>query len=213
VLISVAIVLLGCIGLVQWWPIILQAPAHLEPVERRETVELTRVEPTVQGPEQPPPPPPEVQAPPVEVPDDVVLPVEQLDLSLPQDLPPADGGSRGETAGDDAVSSTGEAVSGRPPKPVRLVEPRYTSAARAEGIRARIIVEVLVNEKGEVEEGRIVQRYVLDEEGRILRPVDRIGYGLEEAALSAAQEWRFRPGRRDGIAVSAYTRVTFSFGF
>lgn len=213
ILLNIAVVLICCIGLVRWWPTTTDDSPRIRAIDRREPVDLTVVEQTVQRRQQPPPPPPDVQAPPVEVPDDVMLPDERLDLSLTSDRPPGDADALTQTAGTDSVQADGKVALEQPPKPVRLVEPNYTREAREEGIRARIVIEVLVNDSGYVAEQQIVQRHLLDEFGRQLRAVDRIGYGLEEAALSAAEKWRFRPGRRDGTPVSAYTQVTFSFGF
>ncbi len=212
-LVSMAAVLSCCIGLVRWWPAGDHTPVNLRPEGERETVDITVVQQTVQGRRQPLPPPPEVQAPPIEVPDDVTLPDEELDLSLPPERPPGEGTARRGTAGEDSLESPGDTVRGQPPRPARLVEPNYTAEARDAGVRARIVVEVLVNPEGYVEERRIVQRHVVDEGGRTLEPVEEVGYGLEEAALTAAKDWRFRPGRRNGEAVSTYTQVTFSFGF
>lgn len=200
--------LLLCLGAVHWWPVQRDAPVRLRPTGPREVVDITVVEQTVQRARRAPPPPPIAQAPPVEVPDQVVLPEETLDLTVPEGVPESPSAGRSEAEESDGPLSS----SGRPPKPVRLVEPNYTAEARENDIRARVVVEVLVDEYGQVQDQRVVRRLLLDEQTRMLEPVERIGYGLEDAALAAAQKWQFRPGRQNGTAVSAYTRVTFSFG-
>ncbi|MFV1981585.1 MAG: energy transducer TonB [Rhodothermia bacterium] len=40
----------------------------------------------------------------------------------------------------------------------------------------------------------------------------RVGFGVEEAALSAADRWRFRPARHGGRVVQTYYTLTFRFG-
>lgn len=207
-----AVVLLTCIGFVHWWPDAREAPVRLEDTGRREVVDITLVEQTVQRAREPIPPPPPVQAPPVERPDEVVLADEPLDLELPEEMSSVDRSSPPGRPGDNEEHVGPGGSADERPRPIRLVEPNYTPEARREGVRARIVVEVLVNEEGRVEDRRIIDRVIFDEAADSSRTVSHIGYGLEEAALSAAEKWRFRPVRRDGAAVPAYTRVTFSFG-
>src|SRR5690625_5390259 len=52
----------------------------------------------------------------------------------------------------------------------------------------------------------------VDRAGTQLQAVDRVSYGLEEAALTAARQWLFRPARDGGQAVPAHYDLTFSFG-
>ena len=74
------------------------------------------------------------------------------------------------------------------------------------------MIEVLVDEKGKVQEAKIVQRYVYSKNKKEKKSVAILGYGLEESALSAAQRWTFRPARQNGYPVQSYTTLTFSFG-
>ena len=98
------------------------------------------------------------------------------------------------------------------PKPVRIVEPEYTREARRRNVRAEIVVEVLVDERGQVAEARVIERYLLNKNEDDKEAVAEVGYGLEEAAQEAALRWMFRPARERGKAVRSYTNVTFSFG-
>jgi protein TonB len=73
-------------------------------------------------------------------------------------------------------------------------------------------VEVLIDEKGRVIESKIVDRFIYEDKDEPPTPVARIGYGIEEAALTAADRWRFRPARHGGRAVQTYYTLTFRFG-
>jgi TonB family protein len=78
------------------------------------------------------------------------------------------------------------------PFPVRLRQPAYPPDAIGS---AAVVIEVLVTEDGAVAQKRIVG------------PATR----FDEAALSAAGEWRFRPARRGDRAVSARACLVFAF--
>ena len=99
---------------------------------------------------------------------------------------------------------------------LRLPEPRYTEAARAEGIRARVELEVTISAGGRVKDARILRRVLLsaaDQGGNAgRRTVQTLGYGLEEAALDAAERTLFRPARAGGEAVKSHKTLTLTFG-
>lgn len=64
------------------------------------------------------------------------------------------------------------------------------------------------------EQGRVVLKVELDEEGRVSGAVVKTHSGfirLDEAALSAVKTWHCRPARRNGVAVSAVALQPFSF--
>lgn len=175
----------------------------------QEAIEVEEIQQTRQADAVPPPPAPPI---PILVPDDVVLDEVELDFSAGLlDL---------DRTGDDPLFSQGpaEAESAAPsgptvgPKTVRFVEPEYTREARRKRIRAELVVRVLVDEKGRVKESEIVERFLLDRRGAAKTPVDALGYGLEEAALAAADRWIFRPARKDGKPVESRTTLTFTFG-
>jgi hypothetical protein len=62
-----------------------------------------------------------------------------------------------------------------------------------------------------VTEATVVGRWRLDDEGRA-SPVASLGYGLDDAALSAAHRSRFRPATHRGEPVPTRTTITFTFG-
>lgn len=173
-----------------------------------ETVLLDDIVPTRQLRQPPPPPAP---LPPVVVPDDLIL-EDELDLDeLDLVLEDTGAGLLPEPTPGDPI---GEASSGTradsAPKPVRIVEPEYPRAARRRNIRAEIVLSVIVDRRGQVEDATIVERYLLADESR--QPVAELGYGLDDAALGAAARWLFRPARKDGEAVRSQHELSFKFG-
>lgn len=117
-------------------------------------------------------------------------------------------GSGGEGTG----TGNGGAVVEESPRPVQFNVPDYPPEARRRKIRAEVFVEVDLNEQGRVLESRIVRRLLLDKDGQAVEEVQTLGYGIEEAALSASRNWRFRPGRRNGVPVESRYVVSFKLG-
>jgi len=83
--------------------------------------------------------------------------------------------------------------------PVEIVskpKPEYTRAAREARIEGTVVLEVTFVASGQL---------------RVLRVVDALGHGLDEAAIEAARKVRFNPARRNGRAVdhTATLRVVF----
>ena len=200
-------VLLMSVGLVRLWPAA-QPDREADLVFRargQETITLEEVVQTRQPARKPPPPPPLI---PIVVADETVI--DEVKLDLPDDFLAL---SEDDSEGDNLPEGdhTGAPPEMLEPRPVRIVEPEYTRDARKRNIRAEVVVEVLVDERGHVEDVKVVDRFLLgkDEERE---EVGLIGYGLEESAIDAAQKWMFRPARYDGEAVRAYTRLVFSFG-
>ena len=172
---------------------------------------MEEIIPTRQRQEAPPPPAP---LPPVVVPDDVVIDDEvELDLSdtfLPVEDPGDDALLQ---EGDAPTNSAGPTFADSGPKPVRVVEPKYPRVAERKSVRAEVVVEVLVDEKGRVQETRILERFLLGKNADAPKqPVEEVGYGVEEAARDAASRWLFRPARTGGKAVRSYHKLSFIFG-
>jgi len=168
-------------------------------------VELEMIEQTQQAAKPPAPPTP---VPPVVVPDDVVLDFDEVDPS--EEIAIEEDGD--DTAQSESVGPRLVAQADQGPRPIRFVEPEYSEEARRKKVKATILVEVLVDERGRVLQSKIVDRFVYEKKGDPPTPVNEIGYGLEEAALAAAERWRFRPARHGGRTVQTYTTLTFRFG-
>jgi len=82
------------------------------------------------------------------------------------------------------------------PKIVSRIEPRYTEAARNARIQGIVIVEAIIDPQGNVTDARI------------LKP---LGFGLDQQALAAIREWKFRPGTLNGQPISVYFNLTINF--
>jgi TonB family protein len=85
------------------------------------------------------------------------------------------------------------------PTAVHEVKPGYTPEAMERRIQGNVLMSVVVLETGDV--GYVQITHSLDAE-----------YGLDQAAVDAAKQWKFRPGTKDGqpVAVEITIQVTFA---
>ena len=207
-----AVSLLVLVAAVNLWPV----PGDYAPTDivyttkGPETILIEEIVQTNQRRQAPPPPTP---LPPIIVPDDQII-EEEVDLDLTDSFLPIDdpGLEQELTPGDPIGAQPSQARAETAPKPVRIVEPEYTRAAKRKKIRAEVVVEVLIDEKGRVEESKVIERFLLGDDDDPKRPVTQLGYGLEEAAMSAADRWLFRPARQNGTPVRSQHELTFKFG-
>ena len=132
-------------------------------------------------------------------------PVSDLPLTGPGGSGPATGPPSDGGGGDFVVTLPGPAVSNEPiryvvgmtpPEVVSRVEPRYPASARMIRSEGTVVVEVVVETDGST--GDV----------RILRGISK---ALDEAAVAAIRQWRFRPARVEGNPVRAYHTVTVRF--
>ncbi len=191
---------------VRVWPVQDTSP-DLRPVYRvgeTERIHIEEIQPTKQAASAPAPPAPLV---PILVPDDEYPEEDALDLTgsvLPLDVSEAPATDIGEETRPAGVTAG--------PRPIRFVVPEDTNESKRRRVRAKLVVQVLVNDRGQVEEAAVTERFLLDEDGLVKEPVDLLGHGLEEAALAAATQYRYRPARKDGKAIASRTTITFTFG-
>jgi TonB family protein len=75
-------------------------------------------------------------------------------------------------------------------------KPRYTDEAEALGIQGTVVLEVEFTASNDV---------------RVLRVIRKLGHGLDEAAVRAAEQIRFKPARRQGVAVDSRVTVQIEF--
>ena len=75
-------------------------------------------------------------------------------------------------------------------------KPRYTDEAEALGIQGTVVLEVEFTASNEV---------------RVLRVIRKLGHGLDETAVQAAEQIRFKPARRQGTPVDARVTVQIEF--
>ncbi|MEX2457186.1 MAG: hypothetical protein WD381_07710, partial [Balneolaceae bacterium] len=173
---------------------------NVEPPERQ--VLLDEIEITQQRSSPPPPPKPIIPQP---VPSDEVIDYE-LDIDELDDLPEMPDLDPGDGSGVDGDEARIVGSPQIPPTVIRIVEATTPDEVPPE-LRGNLemIVNFLVDENGDVEEASImeIRKYSNDGEYEILPYVQ---YGLMDAVLKAALQWRFRPARQDGENVKAFTR-------
>jgi protein TonB len=85
------------------------------------------------------------------------------------------------------------------PTLLRSVQPRYTEDAMRARLQGVVELDAVVLPDGGVGEIRVV------------RSLDRI-FGLDERAIDAVKQWRFRPAAIAGQPVAALVRVELTFG-
>lgn len=78
---------------------------------------------------------------------------------------------------------------------IRRVEPVYPQSAKAAGISGTVVVEVVINVRGQVASARALQGHEL----------------LKDAAATAARQWFFQPPTQNGVAVQVIGSLTFNF--
>jgi TonB family protein len=83
-------------------------------------------------------------------------------------------------------------------EPTSIPDAVYPPAARGSGMQPRILVAVLVDEKGGVAEARI-------------KSGDASGLGFNEAALEAVKHARFLPATRNGVAGRSWSELMIEF--
>lgn len=75
-------------------------------------------------------------------------------------------------------------------------KPAYTSEARAKKLEGNVTLEVVFHASGDIQ---------------VLRVVRGLGSGLDESARAAAEQIRFRPGKKDGVPVDRTGLVLITF--
>ena len=84
------------------------------------------------------------------------------------------------------------------PEVVREVKPLYTAAAMQAKIEGSLYLLAVVLPNGDV--GDVTVRQSLDRE-----------HGLDEAAVEAARQWKFKPGTKDGKGVAVEITIEMTF--
>jgi periplasmic protein TonB len=82
------------------------------------------------------------------------------------------------------------------PEIIRQVQPRYSEQARRAGVQGMVIVEAVIDELGQVTNVRLIQGLPM---------------ALDQAAMQAIQQWRFKPALLDGRAVKVFYMLTVNF--
>lgn len=173
-----------------------------------------RVAPSLLERPVPPPEPEVVVAPVVQVAADARTTAEVVDApSRTASLGPGSGGNAGTGMGaglgEGQGSGIGEGAGGgtgggtfrpgsgiTPPMLVREVRPQYTPEARRRAIEGDVDLEIVVRRDGTV--GSV----------RVVRGLDS---GLDDRAVAAVRQWRFRPSERQGTPVDVVVQVSVAF--
>ena len=101
---------------------------------------------------------------------------------------------RGEAPGDADPIAAERATT--PARLLTFASPAYPAEARAQGIEARVVLEIVVDTAGRVKSTRVARS---------------AGPGFDDAALVAIRSYRFAPAKLDGRAVSV--RMPWSVEF
>jgi TonB family protein len=94
------------------------------------------------------------------------------------------------------LTPTVEASEYRPPDLIRNVQPELTPQAKKAGIEGTVSVYAEIGTDGRVYRARVVEG---------------LGYGLDDKAMEAVAQWRFNPGRKNGIPVITSATVQVQF--
>lgn len=97
-------------------------------------------------------------------------------------------------AGIDGGARVGHKIT--PPQLIYKVEPEFSEAARKAKYQGTVLLAIEVDTDGRT---------------RNLRVIEPLGLGLDEKAIEAVSQWRFRPGSRDGKPVITIATVEVSF--
>ncbi len=84
------------------------------------------------------------------------------------------------------------------PTVVHEVKPDYTREAMDQGIQGSVWMEAVILKTGDVGEVQIT------------RSLDA-NYGLDQQALAAARQWKFKPGMKDGEPVAVVVTIEMTF--
>jgi len=84
------------------------------------------------------------------------------------------------------------------PVVVKEAKPQYTAAAMQAKIQGSVWMECVVNENGDITDVEVTRS--LDKE-----------YGLDQAAIDASRQWKFKPGRKDGKPVAVRITIEMTF--
>jgi TonB family protein len=83
-----------------------------------------------------------------------------------------------------------------PPKLLRKQEPEYSEKARKAKWQGTVLLSVEVDAVGQVAGTRMIRS---------------LGMGLDQKAIEAVRQWRFKPGMKDGMPVSVSVQVEVNF--
>ncbi len=152
-----------------------------------ETVEIPQTEQIHR------PPPPARPSIPVasedeDIPDELTIDETEIDFSQPiNELPPPPPEEEEPIVPFHALSEK--------PEVIKRVEPKYPELARKAGIEGMVVVKVLINTKGRVEKVEVIKSHPM----------------LDDAAIAAAKQFIFKPGKQRDRYVKVWMTIPFTF--
>ena len=96
-------------------------------------------------------------------------------------------------ATDEAVAIT-EGIT--PPRLSEVASPDYTAEAKKKKIEGTVTLMIVVDKKGDVVDAKVVKG---------------LGYGLDENAIIAVKEWKYKPAEKDDQPITVKMEVTVDF--
>jgi TonB family protein len=95
---------------------------------------------------------------------------------------------------DEQVTKVGAGVS--PPAVIYKVDPEYSKEASKAKLSGTVTLSVVVDKEGTP---------------RNIQVVEPLGMGLDEKAIEAVRQWKFRPGQKDGQPVNVRAKIQVNF--
>jgi TonB family protein len=94
---------------------------------------------------------------------------------------------------DQAIALTDDIT---PPRLSEVATPDYTAEARKKRIEGTVTLAIVIDKKGDVIDANVVKG---------------LGYGLDENAIIAVKEWKYKPAEKDGEPVAVKMEVAVDF--
>jgi periplasmic protein TonB len=186
-----------------------EPPRKAQVEQKKEAISVPAPKPAEPTPKLEEPPPVEINIP--------FKPMSAAEMTLPGVINPAApttggaGSGPGTGAGSGQGSGLGPGYGGgfgggafRPgsgvtlPQVLREVRPAYTADAMRAKVQGSVWLECIVMPDGSVGEVKVT---------RSLDPI----FGLDQEAIRAAKQWRFRPGMRQGEPVPVIITIELTF--
>ena len=82
------------------------------------------------------------------------------------------------------------------PRAIYAPDPEFSEEARKAKFQGTVVLWLVVGPDGRTHEVRVFRS---------------LGMGLDEKAIEAIRQWRFEPGRKDGIPVAVQVNVEVNF--
>lgn len=123
-----------------------------------------------------------------DIPDELTIDETEIDFSQPVDEAPPPPPEEEEPIVEFYALSDKPVV-------IKRVEPIYPELARKAGIEGMVVVKVLIGTKGDVEKVQVVKSHPM----------------LDEAAIAAAKQFKFKPGKQRDRFVKVWMTIPFTF--